>query len=61
MHDTHVGNVSHGPQFLSLIMAYLLNWKKENGGLGAPPPEKFLLATLFRLLENAFSASSSNC
>ena len=65
MHDTHLGNVSHRPQFSSLIMAYLLKSKKENGGLGFTSPQeqkgKFLLATPFRLLENAFSASSSNC
>ena len=37
----------------------MLKGKRENGGLGAEAPEKFLLATPFRLLQNTFSASSS--
>ena len=61
VHGIHFRNDLHGSQFESLIMGFLLKYKKENGGFGARSPENFLLAMPLRLLENAFSASSSNC
>ena len=33
MHDTHLGNVLHGPQLQSLIMGYLPKCKKKNASL----------------------------
>ena len=53
------GDVLDRPRFLSPITGFMLKCERENGGLGALPPEKFLLATPFRLRENTFSASSS--
>ena len=61
MHDTHLGKCFAWTPVLITYNDISAQVEKENGVLGASPPEKLLLATPFRLLENAFSASSSNC
>ena len=55
----HFGNVLARTPILVTYSGIHVEMEKTEGGLGAEPPEKFLLATPFRLLENAFSAPST--
>ena len=55
----HFGNVLARPLILVTYSGIHVEMEKREGGLGVEPPKNFLLATPFRLLENAFSAPST--
>ena len=60
MLDIHCGNVlarARSPILVTYTGSHAQVRKRERG-LGAPPPEKFMLTAPLRLLENTFSASS---
>ena len=55
----HFGNVLARTPILVTYSGIHVEMENTEGGSGGGAPEKFLLATPFRLLENAFSAPST--